>query len=176
VKNRIVTLLLLTLGFCSAGFSQTPAPPVQHFVMSTTAGSFGGSAVSIASTGVQLTTSVSAVYEFISNPADSSKPRVGSGLVNYTFAASSVLPASLKKKLLIDFSNYNLTLQGGAGVMSESNGVGMPRTSHVVGNAAIYGSRPLPGGHTQIGLGYKWLFGKGGGLVKVPMGTLNFTF
>lgn len=152
----------------------------QHFVMSTSTGSYGGSAVSIAATGVQLVSQpsyqISAAYEFISNPADSSKPRVGSGVINVTKPASSFLPASLKSKLLLDLSNYNVTFQGGAGVQSLSNGVGVPRTTHTVGNFGIFGSYPLPGGHAQIGVGYKWIVGPNGGTVKVPTGNLNFTF
>lgn len=173
----LATLLVLFVG-SGVTYGQDPAP--QHFVVSTMAGSYGGNAVSVASTGVQLvqlpTTAVSVAYEFISNPNDSSKPRVGSGVVNVTKPLSSFLPASLKSKLSIDTTNYNLTFQGGAGVQSLSNGVGLPRTDHTVGNFAIYGSYPLPGGHVQVGVGYKWLVGGAGGTIKVPAGQLAFTF
>src|SRR5207302_4994003 len=107
---------------------------------------------------------LSVAYEFISNPSDSSKTRVGSGLANYTFALASVVPSSLKKKLLIDLTNYNLTLQAGAGVESLSNGIGNPRIKHVVGNFGIFPSYPLPGGHAQIGAGPKWIVGPQGGV------------
>lgn len=181
MKKLIAATLFSILGcFLPAlAHAQTATPPTQHFVMSTSAGSFGGNPVSIASLGTQLITAgpgiVSAAYEFISNPADSTQTRIGSGVANYTFAASSIIPASLKSKMLIDVSNYNITLQAGAGVESLSKGLGLPRASHVVGNFGVFGSYPLPGGHTQIGLGYKWI-GPQGGLVKVPVGTLNFTF
>lgn len=162
-------------------FAQTNAvPPTQHFVMSTTAGSYGGSAVAIVSTGIQLvqlpSTAVSVAYEFISNPNDSSKPRIGSGIANVTRPLSSFLPASIKSKLVIDTTNYNITFQGGGGRESISNGVSLPRTYHTVGNFGIFGSYPLPGGHAQVGIGYKWIVGGTGGLVKVPTGALNFTF
>lgn len=176
----LVTELALLLTAVSVSAQTTPPAPVQHFVLSTTAGSFGGSPVAIVSAGVQLisspTSAVSASYEFISNPNDSSKPRVGSGVVNYTTQASRFLPASLKSKLLVDFSNYNLTFQAGAGRESLTNGIGNPRISHIVGDFGIYGSYNVPGGHTQFGLGYKYIVGPQGGLVKVPTGQLNFTF
>lgn len=159
-------------------FAQTP--PTQHFIMSTMGGSFGGSAVSIAATGVQLVQqpsyAVSVAYEFISNPADSSKPRVGSGITNVTVSAATFVPAAVKSKLLVDLTNYNVTFQGGAGKESVSNGVGLSRTGHLVGNFGVFGSYPLPGGHVQFGLGYKWITGAQGGLVHVPAGQLNFTF
>lgn len=177
MKSILAVVLLLVAVSVQA---QTNAVPVQHFVMSTTAGSYGGSAVAIVSTGVQLiqqpSYAVSVAYEFISNPNDSSKPRIGSGVANYTRSLSSFLPASLKSKLVIDTTNYNITFQGGGGRESISNGVSLPRTYSTVGNFAIYGSRPLPGGHTQVGIGYKWIVGAHGGLVKVPTGQLNFTF
>lgn len=177
--RRFVEVVALVVGFFLLGgvaSAQTPAPPVQHFVMSTATGSFHGDPVAIASTGIQITAGVSIAYEFVSNPNDSSKPRVGSGLANYTFQASRLVPAKLKSKLLIDLSNYNVTLQGGAGRESLSNGIGKPRSYRTVGNFGAYGSYPLPGGHTQIGLGYKFITGAAGGLIKVPTGTLNFTF
>lgn len=179
---RVFAVLALGLALAGlAGAQTTPTPnPTQYFVASTTAGSFGGNAVAIASLGAQIvgqpTTAVSLTSEFISNPNDSSKPHIGSGLVDVTKPASSFLPAAIKSKLLIDFSNYNLTFQAGAGVESLSNGVSLPRTKHIVGNFGIYGSYPLPGGHTQVGIGYKWIVGPGGGTVKVPMGNLSFTF
>jgi hypothetical protein len=177
---KAAAAILLFLALCSPGFAQTPVPPTQHFVMSTMAGSYGGSTVSIAATGIQLiqqpSYAVSVAYEFISNPADSSKPRVGSGIANVTVPASKFVPAAVRSKLLVDLSNYNVTFQGGAGRESVSNGVGLPRTSSTVGNFGIFGSYPLPGGHVQVGVGYKWITGSQGGLIKVPAGQLNFTF
>ena len=178
MRKLIMTALAvvaLSLG-CTVAGAQTTTPPTQHFVMSTSTGDFNGSPVAIASTGFQLTSNVSLVYEFISNPNDSSKPRVGSGIANYTRPLSDFLPAKLRSKLLIDTSNYNVTFQAGAGEESLSNGLSQPRTKHIVGNFGVYGSYPLPGGHTQVGLGYKYIVGPQGGLVKVPVGTLNFTF
>ena len=157
---------------------QNPAPapptPVQHFVMS---GSVAGGPVSIATGGVQLTPGISAVYEFISNPNDSTVTRYGSGLANYTKPLSTFLPAAIKSKLLIDLTNYNLTFQAGAGVESIARVSAASRLKHVVGNFGIYGSYPMPAGHTQIGVGYKFIVGpQGASVVKVPVGTLNFTF
>lgn len=178
VQRLVIAFLLLAVNV----LAQTPAPnpPTQHFVMSTTAGSFGGSAVAIASTGIQLiqqpSYAVSVNYEFISNPNDSSKPRIGSGLANVTKPACSFVPASLRAKLLIDLCSYNVTFQGGAGRESISNGPGADRSYFTVGNFAAYGSYPLPGGHTQVGIGYKWIVGHNGGLVHIPTGNLNFTF
>lgn len=181
MKKVLMLVAELALLFAVVALpASAQSAPVQHFVISTTAGSYGGSPVAILATGVQLTSgptsAVSVAYEFISNPNDSSKPHVGSGVVNYTFQASNVLPAGLKKKLLIDFSNYNLTLQAGGGRESLSNGIGNPRISHVVGDFGVYGSYNVPGGHAQFGLGYKYILGPQGGLVKVPTGQLNFTF
>lgn len=175
---KVAAVIVLFLALCSPGFAQTA--PTQHFVMSTMAGSFGGSTVSIGATGVQLVQqpayAVSVAYEFISNPADSSKPRVGSGIANVTVSAAKFVPAAIRSKLLIDLTNYNVTFQGGAGRESVSNGAGASRTSHTVGNFGVFGSYPLPGGHVQFGLGYKWITGAQGGLVHVPAGQLNFTF
>lgn len=181
MKKLSIVLVELAILFAAVALpASAQTTPVQHFVVSTTAGNFGGSPVAIVSTGVQLTSgpsvAVSVAGEFISNPNDSSKPHVGSGVVNTTFSAASVLPSSLKKKLLIDFSNYNLTLQAGAGKESLSNGVGNPRISHIVGNFGVYGTYNVPGGHAQFGLGYKYILGPQGGLVKVPTGQLNFVF
>ena len=174
-------LLLASLGIPVLALGQTPAPvPVQHFVISTMAGNYGGNAVSIASTGTQLyqgaNKAVSVSYEYISNPDDPTQTRVGSGVANYTFQASSIFPASFRSKLLIDLTNYNITLQAGGGVESIFKGAGNARAQHVVGDFGIFGSYPLPGGHTQIGLGAKYIVGPQGGLVKVPVGQLNFTF
>lgn len=177
MRTKFINLLLLVaLFFLLCGVAEAQAPPTEHFVASTTAGSFNGQPVAIASLGTQLTSNVSVAYEFISNPNDSSKPRIGSGVANYTTALSTFFPKSLKSKLLIDLTNYNLTFQAGAGRESLSNGVSLPRTYHIVGNFGIYGSYPLPGGHTQIGMGYKFIVGPAGGLVKVPAGNLTFTF
>jgi hypothetical protein len=175
---KAAAVIVLLFALCSPGMAQTP--PTQHFVMSTMGGSYGGSTVSIAATGVQLVQqpnyAVSVAYEFISNPADSSKPRVGSGIANVTVSASKFVPLAVRSKLLIDLTNYNVTFQGGAGRESVSNGAGVSRTSSTVGNFGIFGSYPLPGGHVQFGLGYKWITGAQGGLVHVPAGQLNFTF
>lgn len=174
--KRIVNLLLLLgiffLSVCGAEAQTTP-PPVQHFVLS---GSAAGQPAAITTAGVQVTSSVSVEYEYIVNPNDSTKPRYGSGLANYTFGADKLVPKSLKSKLLIDVSNYNVTLQAGAGKESLANPNG-PRTTHIIGNFGVYGSYPMPGGHSQIGLGYKWIVGPGTNvIVKVPVATLNFTF
>lgn len=173
-------LLAVLLFSCLYAASSPAQAPVQHFVLSTTAGSFGGSAVAIASTGIQLVQqpsySVSVAYEFISNPTDSTKPRVGSGLANYTRSAASFVPAKLRSKLVIDLSNYNVTFQGGAGRESLYAGIGAARTYQTVGNFGVYGSYTLPGGHVQVGTGYKWIVGKQGGLIHVPAGNLNFLF
>lgn len=178
--KKLGTLLFFLFVAARVASAQTPAPPVQHFVTSTMYGNYGGNSVAIASQGVQLVsqpnTAVSVSYEFISNPADSSKPRIGSGVANVTAPLSAFVPKAIKSKLLIDTTNYNVTFQGGAGVQSLSNGVGLPRTDHIVGNFAIYGSYPLPGGHVQVGVGYKWLVGGAGGTIKVPVGQLNFVF
>ena len=172
MKRAIFWTAILLL--CAvAGYGQTPAPPTQHFVMS---GSIASGPVSIATAGVQLTKSVSTVYEFISNPNDPTVTRYGSGLANYTTGLSTFLPAAIKTKLLIDPTNYNLTFQAGAGVESIAR-PGLSRLKHVVGNFGIYGSYPMPGGHSQIGVGYKFIVGpQGATVVKVPVGTLNFTF
>lgn len=179
MKNRIINLFLLSglffLSVCGASAQTTPAP-TQHFVVS---GSAAGQPAAITTAGVQLTSSVSVVYEYIVNPNDSTKPRYGSGLANYTVGADKFLPKSLKPKLLIDPSNYNVTFQAGAGKESLANPAGGARISHIIGNFGIYGSRPMPstGSHAQIGLGYKWIVGPGTNVVvKVPVGTLNFTF
>lgn len=178
MKKVLMFVMELALLFAAVAIpASAQTAPVQHFVLATSTGNFNGSPVAIASSGIQVTKDFSVAYEYISNPNDSSKPRVGSGVANYTFGVDKVLPKSLKSKLLLDLSNYNLTLQGGAGVESLSLGAGLGRTGHIVGNFGVYGSYPLPGGHTQIGLGYKFVVGQGSvGLVKVPAGTLNFTF
>lgn len=176
---NVLALFLVILAVPVISFGQTPAPSVQHFVVSGSAANFGGNgAASIASSGIQLTQGISLVYEFISNPNDSSKPRVGSGLANYSRQASDFVPAKLRSKLLIDLSNYIVTFQAGAGRQSDAATVpGGSRSTHVVGNFGIYGGRPLPGGHTQLGCGYKFILGPGGAtLVKIPVGNLTFTF
>jgi hypothetical protein len=172
-------LCLAVLFVPCISFAQTaPASPVQHFVISGSAAAFGGNGTaSIASSGVQLTSSVSVAYEFISNPADSSKPKIGSGLVNYTRSAASFLPAKVRSKLLFDLTNYNVTFQAGAGRESLAGPiVGGPRTYHVIGNFGIYGGYPLPGGHTQVGIGPKFIVGPTGTTVIKMAGNLVFTF
>lgn len=185
--KKIITAVAL---FLFAGVALAQTPPQQMFVMSTTAASLGGKPVAIATGGVQLahftsSDALSVVYEFISNPADSSQPHIGSGLVNSTWPVSSFVPASVRSHLNIDLTNYNLTFQGGAGVESLWNGVDLPRTDKVVGNFGIYPSYPLPGGHVTISVGYKWIVGGArgvSGLVKaVPdqngvLGNLVFHF
>jgi hypothetical protein len=176
--NRLFQFGVLVVGLLVAGVAMAQTP-VQHFSISGSAASFGGNnAVAIASGGVQLTPSVSVALESISNPTDSSKPRVYSGVVNYTRSAASFLPAKVRAKLLFDLTNYNVNFQAGAGKESFAAAVvGGPRTSHVVGNFGVYGYYAMPGGHSQIGLGYKYLLGPGGStLIKIPVGTLNFTF
>jgi hypothetical protein len=177
VMFAFVTMLL----FVGLAAAQTTPAPVQHFVMSGSAASFGGGSnmVAIASGGIQLTTNISVVGETISNPMDSSKPRVGSGLVNYTRSAASFVPARVRAKLLVDLTNYNVTFQAGAGRESFAPKVlGGPRTGNIVGNFGIFGSYPMPGGHSQLGLGYKFILNPANGntVVKIPVGTLNFTF
>ena len=56
---------------------------------------------------------------------------------------------STTKAFELDLSNYNLTLQAGAGQESLSNGVGNPRIHHVVGNFGVFGTtleKALPTG------------------------------
>lgn len=171
LTHRIFLGLAIFLGLGLAGKAQT-APPVQHFVIS---GSAAGQPSAIATAGVQLTSSVSVVYEYVSNPSDSTKTRIGSGLANYTFGADKLVPKSVKSKLLLDVSNYLITLQAGAGRTSEPGANG--RVSHIVGNFGAYGGYALPGGHSQLGVGYKWIVGPGFDMkIKVPVGNLTFTF
>src|SRR6266404_6351912 len=173
--KRILTLVAFLLSGIPA-MAQTPEPPVQHFVISGSMAGFNGNqVVSIASTGVQLTQNVSVAYEFISNPSDSSQPRVGSGVVNYTREVAALLPASLKKKLVFDTTNYLVTFQAGAGRESLSQGIGLPRTSHIVGDFGIYGGRQVAP-HAQLGVGYKFIVGPKFETIKIPVGSLNFTF
>src|SRR5258708_5793315 len=120
-------------------YGQTPTPPVQHFVVSTSAASYngtsGGQPVAIGTTGIQFTQNISLVYEQIWNPADSAQPKYYSGLANYTREVAALLPASLKSKLVFDTTNYLVTFQGGAGRESLAGLVpGSARTSHIVGN------------------------------------------
>lgn len=170
--KKIFTAFALFLGLAVACFGQTAAP-TQHFVIS---GSASGQPASISSMGIQVTKSVSLAYEFIVNPNDSSKPRYGSGVANYTVGADYFLPKSLKSKLLIDPSNYLITFQAGAGRESLAGAkVGAPRVSHIIGNFGIYGGKPVAP-HAQLGVGYKFIVGPHSQLIKVPVGTLNFTF
>lgn len=173
---RIVLGLAIFLGLSLAARAQT-TPPVQHFVISASSATFGSNgSTSIATSGIQLTNDVSVVYEFISNPADSTKPRVGSGLVNYTRSASSFVPAKIRSKLLFDLTNYVVTFQAGAGVESFYNGVGVPRSDHVIGNFGLYGGYPMPGGHTTISVGPKFIVGPQGTTVIKLAGNLVFHF
>ena len=52
----------------------------------------------------------------------------------------------------------------------------LPREKHLIGNFGIYCGYPLPGGHTQVGVGYKFLLGPQLAVIKVPVGNLVFTF
>lgn len=175
--NRIISAVLLFLGLGVAISAQTaPAPstpPVQHFIIS---GSASGQPAALASAGFQLTSSISLAYEYIQNPNDHTRPRVGSGVANYTVQAASFLPKSLKSKLLIDPTNYLVTFQGGVGRESLPGATpSANRITHMVGNFGIYGGKQLSD-HTQIGFGYKWIIGPQGQGIKVPVGNLNFTF
>jgi hypothetical protein len=170
---RKLILTALAVVAISLGCTVANAQTTQHFVVSA---SSSGQPAAIASTGFQLTTNVSLAYEYISNPNDSTKPRYGSGVANYTRQVSSFLPAKLKAKLLVDTTNYLVTFQAGAGRESLPGAkIGDPRVSHVIGNFGIYGGRPVAP-HAQLGVGYKFLLGPHSQLVKVPVGTLNFTF
>lgn len=177
--KKLLSAVLLFFGGALPGLAQAPAadPPLQHFVVAgSVAGYRGSEPVSIMSTGVQLTKNISVAYEYIVNPNDSSRPRYGSGVANYTREASSLLPASLKKKLVFDTSNYLVTFQVGAGRESDAAKVlGGSRTSHIIGNFGIYGSRPVAA-HASLGAGYKFILGPSSTVIKIPVGNLNFTF
>ena len=176
--KRFVFLSVVSLFCWTLVFGQTaPAPPQQHFVVSgSMAGYNGTQAISIGSTGVQLTKNVSAAFEAISNPSDSSQPRINSGVLNYTREAASLLPAKLKSKLVFDTSNYLVTFQAGAGRESLASATsGASRSSHIVGNFGIFGSRPVAA-HAQLGAGYKFILGPRSTLIKIPVGNLVFTF
>lgn len=178
MKYVISLFCAFTLCAVAALAQDSGNPPVQHFVISGSAAGYenGKYAVSIASTGFQLTQNVSLAYEFISNPSDSSKPRFGSGVANYTRQLSSFVPAKLQKKLLVDTSNYLVTFQAGAGRESDAGAtVGASRTSHIVGNFGIYGGRQVAP-HAQLGLGYKFIVGPHLTTIKIPVGNLTFTF
>lgn len=173
--KRITAVLVLFLGLAVASFGQD-VPPTQHFVISgSVAGYKGTDAVSIASTGFQLTKNVSLAYEQIFNAADSSQARYYSGVANYTREVSSLIPAKLKSKIVFDTSNYLVTFQAGAGRESLAGVAGGPRSSHIVGNFGIYGGRQVAA-HAQLGAGYKFIVGPSFALIKVPVGNLNFTF
>lgn len=176
---KYVATLFFLLAVSVVSFAQTAAnPPTQHFVISGSVAGYNGNqaAVSIGSTGVQLTKNVSAALETITNPADSSQARYYSGVVNYTREVASILPASLKSKLVFDTSNYLVTFQAGAGRESLAPATpGASRTSHIIGNFGIYGGRQVAA-HAQLGAGYKFLLGPRMALIKVPVGNLNFTF
>jgi hypothetical protein len=167
-KIMAVLVWILGLGGLAAGQTAT-----QHFVVSASA---DGQPASIMSTGFQLTSNVSLAYEYISNPSDSSKPRYGSGVANYTREVASFLPSKIKSKLLIDTTKYLVTFQAGAGRESLAGAkLGDPRVSHIIGNFGIYGSRPVAN-NVQLGLGYKFIWGPHSAIVKVPVGNLTFTF
>jgi hypothetical protein len=166
---KVVLFLILAAVGAGRSLGQTAT---QHFVIS---GSAAGQPAAIASTGVQLTQNISVAYEYISNPSDSSKPRFGSGVANYTRQVSDLLPAKVKKALVIDTSNYLVTFQAGAGRESLAGVNGGARTSHVIGNFGIYGGRPVAN-NVQLGCGYKFILGPQSQLIKVPVGNLTFTF
>lgn len=182
MRNRIIAVLfsLFVIALVAVpAQAQTPAP-TQPFVLATAGGTFNGNPVTIASAGVQLTAqnpvAVAAAYEYIFNPGDSTQPHVGVGVVDATFSLASIFPAKLKSKLLVDLTNYNLTLQAGAGVKSTFNGIGVPRVQHIVGDFGVSPSYPLPGGHVQVAPLYQLIVGPRGKTDRVMGGTLNFTF
>jgi hypothetical protein len=114
MRNKIVTLLLLTLGFCSAGFSQTPAPPdvpISHVNVSATFTGYdaGGKvhAANIDTLGVEFTAHVTVAYEHIQIPDLSQRYELG--VVNYHNTFPKI------KGLLFDSSNFVYSFSAGVG-------------------------------------------------------------
>lgn len=177
--GKFAPLLILFLLFGNSTMAQT-TPPTQPFVLSTSGGTFNGQPVTIASAGVQLTAekpvAVAVGYQYIFNPSDSTQPHFGGGVTDTTFSLASIVPQAIKSKLLVDLTNYNLTLIAGAGVKSTFNGIGLPRTQHVVGDFGLSPTYPIPGGHVQVAPLYQILLGPHHKTDRVLGGTLNFTF
>lgn len=170
-------ILLLVLSASTSTSAQTPAPlpstpPIQHFVISANAAGYGGQqgtqAVSIVSTGLQLTEYISVAYTNISQPTDSLQPRYNLADVNVAYELGSLLPAKLKQKLVFDTTNYIVTFQGSAGKVTA------PGVNRVAEGLGVYLSRPLAD-HAQLTCGYRVLF-PGHTLIRVPTVGINFTF
>lgn len=181
MKKYLASFLGL-LFCCALSFGQTTAPapaPVQHFVISASAagynGQSGATALSIAGTGIQLTTNVSVAYNLISNPSDNTAPKYNLGVINYSRGLDAILGKTLSSKLTFDTSNFVVTFQAGAGKVS------MPSAHHIAETGGIYLSRPLADHVSLQIVGYQVLHGQGTTVLthnvtqQISSG-LNFTF
>ena len=119
--RRLALAAAVLLAVAVTGRAQNVAPPPNFtFVAGGSAigytpvsGGGGSQAGSVAYMGVQLMPSISVTYEHITVPSISARFELGT--VNYTRALSSILGATLTKKLSFDASNFNVTFKGGAG-------------------------------------------------------------
>lgn len=177
MRRSLITVVAVLL--CSIPVvAQTPAPAVQHFVISANAAGYGGAkgttAISEAGTGFQLTADVSVAYARISNPTDSTAPVYNLGAVNYTRELKSILGTKLSRKLAFDTSSWLVTFQGGAGKVDYAG------AHHVAELAGIFLARPVAN-NLQLTCGYQYLHGQGNSLITrsntgVPVVGLTFTF
>jgi len=173
--TRLVLLTAVSLFCWPLVFGQTTTPLTQHFVISATSASYtgtgsGAQAVAILSTGFQVTQNVSVAYDRISNPNDTKQPIFNLGDFNYTRELASLLPASLRSKLVFDTTNWLVTFQASGGKVT---GVGFNRIAE---GGGLYLTRPVAN-NMAITTGYRLLHGAGkSSLIKVPLVGINFTF
>lgn len=166
--KKLLAVLFLVLGLSLSASAQT----TQHFVISANAAGYGGKeAVSIVSTGFQLTKYVSVAYDRISNPTDTQKPIYNVGDLNVSYELGDLLPAKAKKALVFDTTNWIVTFQGSAGKVTA------PGVDRIAEGLGVYVSRPVAN-NVQMTCGYRFLHGAGVGTtwVKVPSVGINFTF
>ena len=166
IRSVVFIIAVTLLLFASNCFAQT-----QHFVISANAASTTPGAVSVMSSGFQVTngsTPISLAYTRISNPSDGTKPIYNMGDLNVSKELAAFLPASLKAHLAFDPTNYQVTFQASGGKATA------PTYNRIAVGAGIYLSRPVAN-NVQLTVGYRFLM-PGNVLVKVPSAGLNFTF
>jgi len=150
-----VLLVLVLMFLCVPLRAQTnvAAPPTFHFVAGGSAIGFssgsGTQAGSIAYTGLQITNTITASYEYLSVPSMSATGSLG--VVSYTRPLNALLGKTLTSKLLFDTTNINVTFSGGAGKWTTAK-------TNIAETAGVSISYPIPGTSAAVQIiGYQYI-------------------
>lgn len=155
-RFTVWVLVLLVLCFCSVPLraqTNVAAPPTFHFVAGGSAIGFnsgsGSQVGSVAYTGLQITNTITASYEYLTVPSMSAHGSLG--VVSYTRPLNALLGKTLSGKILFDTSNINVTFSGGLGKWTTS----ASNLAETVGASVSY---PVPGTSAAIQIiGYQYI-------------------